>query len=280
MTSEWRDCRAESHPVPSTLSPAPRPQALLTVLLVEGVVAQAQRGPALPALEAAAVEEASLGAGPLQDVDAPAAEVAGVAALPAGRRLRGEREGCGGTGWWHPPSPGALRVLGRGAWGFAPSLCLAELLAAGTTEGAAGLGSRKPVGSGNSLGGAASPWASACAAPVPALGLASCAGGAAVLPPPPHPVPTRVPSPGQSKDQPARGPWWRLVAGCGHHPEPLHPAPRPPKSRPRWGASAPFVPPRGLHPPKHPSWCTVRTHLGVPVALFGLGVLLGALLPT
>lgn len=36
----------------------------------------------------------------------------------------------------------------------------------------------------------------------------------------------------------------------------------------------------GCTPLEHPSWCTVRTHLGVPVELFGLGVLLGALLPT
>ena len=63
---------------------SPLPKTCLTVLLVEGVVAQAQGGPAPPALEAAAVEEASLGAGSLQDVDAAAAEVAGVAALPTG----------------------------------------------------------------------------------------------------------------------------------------------------------------------------------------------------
>lgn len=116
-----------------------------------------------------------------------------------------------------------------------------SLLAAGTTQGAAGLGSGKPVGSGNSQGGAASPWAAACAAPVPALGLCPCAGGAAV-PPPPVPTP-RVPSPGQSEDQPAQGPRWQLVAGCGHHPEGLRPVLRPPKSVPRWGGSAPVAPP-------------------------------------
>lgn len=73
------------------------PQTRLTVLLVEGVVAQAQGGPAAPALEAAAVEEASLGTGSLQDVDAAAAEVAGVAALPPGRWLRRKRTGWGLT---------------------------------------------------------------------------------------------------------------------------------------------------------------------------------------
>ena len=92
--TRMRSCKVEQ-----ALPRAPRlPRARLTVLLVEGVVAQAQRGPALPALEAAAVEEASLGAGSLQEVDAAAAEVASVTALPAGRRLRGERTGWGGTG--------------------------------------------------------------------------------------------------------------------------------------------------------------------------------------
>lgn len=45
-------------------------------------------------------------------------------------------------------------------------------------EGVASLGSGKPVGSGNRQGGAGSLWASACAALVPALGLALPATGA------------------------------------------------------------------------------------------------------
>lgn len=78
----------------------PVPKNLLTILLVEGVVAQAQGGPAAPALEAAAVEEASLGAGSLHDVDTAAAEVAGVTVLPCPlpRWLWGHRTGWGGTG--------------------------------------------------------------------------------------------------------------------------------------------------------------------------------------
>lgn len=66
---------------------SPFTQSPLTVPLVEAVVAQAQGGPAALALEAAAVEEASLGTGSLQDVDAEAAEVAGVTAVPTGQWL-------------------------------------------------------------------------------------------------------------------------------------------------------------------------------------------------
>lgn len=171
------------------LPPAsPLPKTRLTVLLVEGVVAQAQGGPAPPTLEAAAMEEVSLGTGSLQDVDTAAAEVASVAALPAGRRLQGKRTGCGGTGVLAPTlscgfagSPGGL---GRGG-GFSP---LAEVGLgardgfAGTSKGAASLGSGKPVGSGNRQGGAGSLWAFACTAPVPALGSGPPAAGAPQAP--------------------------------------------------------------------------------------------------
>lgn len=152
-----------------------------------------------------------------------------------------------------------------------------SLLAAGTTQGAAGLGSGKQVGSGNSLGGAASPWASACAAPVPALGWCPCAGGAAV-PPPPVPTP-RVPSPGKARTDlrgVRGGGWWlavvtiqRVSVQCCVHLRAC-----------QGGGVSTRCPPVGCTPLEHPSWCAVRTHLGVPVDLFGLGVLLGALLPT
>lgn len=162
------------------MSPAfPLPKSCLTILLVEGVVAQAQRGPAAPALEAAAMEEASLGAGSLQDVHTAAAEVAGVTVLPCPlpRGLQGGWTGWGGTGGLAPTLPCgcASSHAGHGA-GFAP------LEALGMGEGAASLGSGKPVGSGNKQGGAGNLWAFACAALVPALGSALPAAGALLVP--------------------------------------------------------------------------------------------------
>lgn len=101
----------------------PLPKSCLTILLVEGVVAQAQGGPAVPALEAAAVEEASLGAGSLQDVDTVAAEIAGVTVLPCPLPcwLRGERTGWGGTGGLAPTLPrGCAGSHGGTGQGSAP----------------------------------------------------------------------------------------------------------------------------------------------------------------
>lgn len=156
----------------------PLPKSHLTILLVEGVVAQAQGGPAVPALEAAAVEEASLGAGSLHDVDTAPAEVAGVTVLPCPlpRWLWGQRTGRAGTGGLAPTLPrGCAGSHGGTRQGFAPLAALGPL---GMGEGAASLGSGKPVGSGNRQGGAGNLWAFACAALVPALGLALPATGA------------------------------------------------------------------------------------------------------
>lgn len=160
----------------------PIPKSLLTILLVEGVVTQAQGGPAAPALEAAAVEEASLGAGSLQDVDTAPTEVAGVTVLPCPlpRWLRGDRTGWGGTGGLAPTlARGCARSHGGTGQGFAP---LAALGLFRMGEGVATLGSGKPVGSGNKQGGAGNMWAFACAALVPALGLALPGAGAPLVP--------------------------------------------------------------------------------------------------
>lgn len=105
----------------------PVPKSLLTILLIEGVVAQAQGGPAAPALEAAAVEEASLGAGSLHDVHTAAAEVAGVTVLPCPlpRCLRGDSTGWGGTGGLAPALPrGCARSHGGTGQGCAPLAAL------------------------------------------------------------------------------------------------------------------------------------------------------------
>lgn len=63
---------------------------ILTILHVEGVGGQSQRGAAVLALEAAAVEELALGAQPLHHVHALTAEEAHVAAADVGWELLSE----------------------------------------------------------------------------------------------------------------------------------------------------------------------------------------------